>query len=467
MVAGAVRAEESPAAAPDPDAVLRAALPENGMPELKEVLSKAMADAPRIISAGLDLELARTNVMRNRAPMLPSVSAGINFGYFARQNVNTYGNSTTVDSNGVVTTIPGYHSDSISAGPITTYSVGANQPLYQWGALKKQYQASQLQHKISQRNLEESRRLLSLDVRRAYFNLIIAADARELADKLLVKLEKELDYQKQQQADGFVTASAVSVAESAVIAQKEQIQRLKNSYDSQWETFNQLTSVQSLQRESFKREIPPVAKDVGPVLDRLSKSAEGYRSSTLLNFDDYVRAEELNYDVQKARLRPKLNLSLGAYQDTESPTKRTDTPEVLVRDFRAMANVNWQLFDGFTTQALKQESRARQRQYRNNRDQAEHDYREALKACVETLRLNWASVQRTEDSLTGARDNLAVVQKDFESGMVPKAALDTAQTLLDNSYQSALNVRSDYYLQIASYLSLRGKDPAVNYTSGK
>jgi hypothetical protein len=33
--------------------------------------------------------------------------------------------------------------------------------------------------------------------------------------------------------------------------------------------------------------------------------------------------------------------------------------------------------------------------------------------------------------------------------------------------QAANNARADYYLQIASYLSMRGKDPAINLVTKK
>jgi outer membrane protein TolC len=458
LVAGEARPADAPPA-PDPDEVLRAALPENSMPELKQVLMKAMAEAPRIISAGLDLELAEANKKMARAPMLPTLGAGVNFGYFARQNVNTYDQKVT-GSDGVEKTVPGSHTDSISKGPITTYNIGASQPLYYWGALKKQYEVSQLQRSISARNLDEARRLLALDVRRGYFNLIISANSRELELKALKQLEEELDYQKKQQADGFVTSSIVSAANTRVIDQQTQIRRSRNSYDTQWDTFLRLTTSDPSLKQNLKQEIPAINKEVGEALSRISDRVDGYRPANLNNWDDNIRAEQLNYDIYKVRLRPKLSMSLSAYQDSESPDKRTETPEVLVRDYRAMASINWTLFDGHTTEALKKSSKVRLRQYRNNLEQAEHDYRESLKAQVENLRINWDAVVRAEDSLEGARSTLQVLEKDFDTGMASKSAVDAARTALDNAYQAALNSRADYYMQISTYLSLRGKDPA-------
>jgi len=428
------------------DEALIAALPEKAMPELQEILAKAMRNAPRVMSAGLDLELAGTSVKMARAPMLPSLSAGYNFGLLTEKY--TYPANPTLNSS----------KTSLAA----TYSVYASQPLFRWGALKKGYQSAQLQRAISERNLSEVRRALAIDVRRTYFNLISAANSRETERTTLANLEKDRDFYKQQQVDGFVTSSTVVSAERGIVAFKLQMRRTDSSYEAQWRAFRQMAGLEEVYSQTLPREIPALSKNLEPVVQSLSDEVGATSPINLLNADDSIRAEQLNYEIYKTRLRPQLGLSLSAYQDRRSPNNNTDYQRTDITDYSALTTVSWNIFDGYTTKALKQSSLIRLRQLRNSRDQAERDFKENLKSYVANLRFNWESLQTTEINLASYRNLADVYKADYEAGLAPKKTWDDEKILADNALQAANSTRADYYMQIVNYLSLRGKDPAVN-----
>lgn len=442
------------------DDVLADALPEKAIPDLQEILVQAMRNAPRVMSAGLDLDLSGTNVKMARAPMLPSVGAGYGFGVATENYQYEYAGAPATGTTAAKTA----HTDTTNRTSLAmTYNVGINQPVYRWGALKKGYQSAQLQRAISERNLNEVRRILAADVRRAYFNLITAANARVAEQTTLANFKKEWEFQKQQQADGFVTASIASVAETRVKDFERQMQLTKNSYDAQWTAFRQMIGLDDSWNTSLPKEIPALSKDLGPVIQSLSEQHAGTTlPNNILNADDSIRAEQLNYEIYKTRLRPQLGFGLSASQDNKSPDGNSENPKQNIKYYSAMANVSWNIFDGFTTQALKQSSLIRLRQLKNSREQAEHDFRENYKSLVTNLRFNWDSLQTTELALVGARDSVAVFQKDFEAGFATKKAWDDAKIIADNALVAANNARADYYMQLVNYLSLRGKDPAVN-----
>jgi len=444
----------SAAGAQTGDDALAAALPEKAMPQLQEILMKAMRNAPRVMSAGLDLELAGTSVKMARAPMLPSLSAGYNFGGLSEQY--NYGATPTQAA---------YTRSSVSLA--STYSVNANQPLFHWGALKKGYQSAQLQRAISQRNLSEVRRALAIDVRRTYFNLINAVNARETERKTLANLEKDRDFYKQQQADGFVTSSTVSSAEKGIVAFKLQMRRTESSYQAQWRAFRQMAGLEEAYSQTLPKEIPALPTNLEPVLQSLSDEEGATAPNNLLNADDSIRVERLNYEIYKTRLRPQVGLSLSAYQDRRSPDNNSANPPTNIKDYSALTTVSWSIFDGYTTKALKQSSLIRLRQLRNSRDQAERDFKESLKSYVANLRFNWESLQTAELDFSSYQSTADVYKADYEAGLAPKKTWDDAKIVADNALQAANNTRADYYMQIVNYLSLRGKDPAVNPVADK
>jgi len=391
------------------DEALIDVLPEKALPQLQEILEKAMRNAPRLTIAGFDLEQAGVNVRMARAPMLPSISGGYNFGGVREERYTAIAHAAA--------------STTVKTSLMSTYNVGLSQPIYQWGALEKGYQSAQLQRAISARNVAEVRRALATDVRRAYFNLIAAANAREGELQGLVNLEKERDFLKQQAADGFITQNTADYADVRIKDYKLQLRRSDNSWTELWRSFWQMTGIEGVSRLDLPKTIPAVSEYLGPVIGSLAVPVGDSLPSALLNADDSIRVERLNYEIQKKRLWPKLALSLSLVQDNRSPDNNSENPKILTKTYSAMTTVSWNLFDGFNTQALKQGSLIRQRQLKNARDQAERDYQLGLRNSVESLKISWESLLRTEGILNDTRSSAEITQKDFEAGVVPKQAL--------------------------------------------
>jgi outer membrane protein TolC len=310
--------------------------------------------------------------------------------------------------------------------------------------------------------------LLALEVRQTYFQLISATNARETEKKGLEDLEKERDSLKGQAKDGFITQGIVTSADARIESYKLQMRGSENAYQAKWKLFRQLTGIDALQLSSaLPREVSPVPAAVGEQMEKLSEKANGYRPAILVNADDNIRTEQLNYEIYKTRLKPQLGVSLSMSQSNATPDNNVLGQKQLVTAYGASANVNWSIFDGFTTQALKRNSLIRIRQLKIARDQAELDYADSLKNQVESMRIGWINLKKTEEALLSARSNVEIVQKDFEVGMVPQQALDVAKAAAEATLQAANTARGDYYIQIVNYLSLKGKDPAVTPSAKK
>jgi outer membrane protein TolC len=442
----AVRADETRS----PDQVLSDALPEKALPQLQEILVNAMLNAPRVIDAGLNVDQSDATVMSARSPLLPHASLNVSPGlvYQKQKYENAPPNATT----------------SVSL----FYNAGISQPVYHWGALKKGLQSAQLQKAISERNLGEVRRTLASEVRRTYFNMISSANARVVEDQGLKRLQADQEYFKGQAEAGFALPGMGDSYALQISDYKLQMRRSENNYQSQWRAFRLLTGMDSLQPSTpLPREVPPLNTKVGGVLDDLAQSLGGYTPAELANAEDRMKVEQLNYDIAKTRLRPQLDFALSASQQNQNAGGDPNRPPVLTQNYAATLNVNWNLFDGFATQAAKRSAVISLRKARTAREQSERDSQESLRNQVETLRVNWQSLQRTEGILTDSRAYVETAKKDYEAGLSPKTVWDAAVTAADNALYAANNARADYYMQIVNYLSLRGKDPAVNPVADK
>jgi len=429
----------------DPDEILRAALPENALPDLKAILTSAMANAPRVALSELDVLQSQTNVTSARSSLLPraSVSASPSLIHEMYQ----YRDKDPVAR------------DTVSL----FYNASISQPLFHWGALKKGLDSAKLQKAIVDRNYGEVRRLLAIEVRRTYFTLISETNFRGVELKALETLTKEQDFLKNREADGFVAKGSAEGYNVVISDYKLQLRRSENAYQAKWKAFRKATGIDTLNAEGMPKEVPAVPTNVGEVLAKISSELGDYQPAELANANDKVKTEQLNYEIAKTRLRPMFDFSLGASQQNQSANNDRAEPPVLTQNYGAYFNVNWLLFDGLASQAAKRSSMISFKRQRTLRDQTERDYRDNLRDQVETLRVNWQSLQRTEEGLRDARSYVETCKNDYEAGAVPKQVWEAAEKNAESALFNTNNSRADFYLQIVNYLSLRGKDPAVNY----
>lgn len=465
-----VRADTSTA---DYDEQIAVCMPEKQLPDLQAALSSAMNQAPRIISGLLELEQARTGVKQALAPMLPNASLSANYG--KSHNRYDYESYMVKDSNGAPVLDGSGNPEWTTATTANamvqdlSYNAGISQPIYHWGALRKGYQSAQLQRAIATRNVEEVRRALAIEIRRAYFSLIGAAAGLEDEKVTLARLEEELSFMQKQAADGFVTSSQVGEFEARVGDFKIQMQRSKNNFDNQWRAFCDLVGYdRSTPPFVFPKEIPAVPPVIQSILPKLTTELGSYTPNNLLNAEDSIRMEKLNYEIIETRLRPNLNFSVNANRGYHAPDTAAYFGGPYINTSYGMGfSVNWSVFDGFSTQSAEKSSRIHLRQRERERDQMRQDYRDALQNNIMNLSLSWHSLERSENGLRDTRTHAEVVQKDYEAGMVKKQDWESVQRDVNSSVQTANNVRADYYLQLATYLSLRGRDPAAGFTTKK
>ncbi len=444
-----VRAADKPAGAVDAKMgePLLVALPERSLPELDALLRVGLENGPTILIRRWEAEQSAQNARVYRAPMLPQVYGSLQGGVIHEQRKNE-GAADVPDR-------------TVEAA---LYNFGISQNLFHWGALAKNYEVGKLYSAISSRNLEETRRLLAVDLRRRYFNLVIATGALELAKKSLADSERELEFAKKQVADGFAASGDSGTVEYAITNARIDIQRLTGDRDTLARDFARLAGVPIEKLPSPVVELP-APPDIDGIIKGLTTEAPFVRAVQLQNLDDYVRAEQLNYEIQKVRLRPKFGLNLSVNQDNRNPDNNDLGPKALITSWNAFATVNWTLFDGFSAQASKKAALARKRMYEADRDQAERVDADSRKADVTKLQLLWRQLQESEKTLSSARGSVAVAEKDFAAGWTPRSTIDDARRTADSALQSTNVMRAEFYTALASYFSNRGIDPALRLQS--
>jgi outer membrane protein TolC len=433
---------EGPAATPP---ALVQALPENALSPLESLLKEGLSDAPTVLIRRWEAEQARENARAARAPMLPNAHASVQGGVIFEQR----------DDGGA-------KSDRTLQAIL--YNVGVEQPIFHWGALKKNYQVSKLARAISARNVDETRRLLAVDLRRRYFDLVIATGAVTQAKKGIAELNRQLDFAKKQVEDGFAATTASSTVVAQITASEINLQRLENDRDTLARNLARMVGV-------TVEALPPVVDELPkpPELDALVKGlpadSPGLPSVRLQNAEETVRMEALRYDIEKTRLLPKVGTSFYVSQDNRNPDNNDLGPKALITSWNAFVTVNWQLFDGFSSQAAKRASLARKRVYEEDRDTLAAQEADERRADVSRLQLSWRQLQQAELTLSGYRGSVAAIEKDVAAGWTPESEAEIAREAADAALQAINVARADFYTMLATYFSNRGLDPALGLST--
>ena len=421
---------------------LVAALPERSLPGLDALLRQGLEVGPTILIQRLAVEQSEANARISRAQMLPNAYASVSGGQILEQlKTNPPTEDRLVDA--------------------VLYNFGVSQPLFHWGALSNSYKVSKLYAAISARNMEETRRLLAVDLRRRYFDLTIATGALELAQKELVELERQLAFAKKQVADGFAPSSESSMVDAKIIVARLAITRLENDLATLRRNLARMVGL-------AVEKLPPAAKElptlpaIGESLTALSGKAPAVASARLQTAEDYVRIEALNYKVTRTRLRPKLGMAFSVGQDNRAEDNTVLGTKRLITTWSGFATVNWQLFDGFATNAAKASSLSRLRAYELERDSLVQQETDERRTEVAALQLTWRRLQESEKSFSGAAAGVATAEKDFAAGWVPKSIVEDAQRAADVSLQTINIARAEFHTALATYLSNRGEDPALS-----
>jgi outer membrane protein TolC len=427
---------------PERDAIsqLQDALPERSLPGLDVLLRNALVSAPEVIMREWALAEAGASTLVARAPMLPRLEAWANAGVTYEQR------QETLDSNRTLAAI--------------LYNVGFYQPVFHWGALAKNYQIGKLRQAISGRNVAETRRLLALDIRRRYFDLMLAKNGLQIARRNQTRAEEEYKQMEQLIADGMQAAGALDGPRRNLDIIRPEVRRQEVEYNMLRESLLRLAGVTGAELDPLPESLPAFAS-LDAALESLVHTKAVATSNNLADLGDQIEVERLNYKIQKTRLWPKFGVNLSVTQENRSPDNNALGPKSLITSWNAFGTVNWRIFDSQETKGLQLASLNRLRALEVRRVQTEKQEGGEREAEALRLQLQWERLKNTEQDLARARSGLELTEHDFANGWAPSRAVEDARDHLANVLQQTNAERAAFASALAACLSNRGRDPAA------
>ena len=194
--------------------------------------------------------------------------------------------------------------------PFLQFGIRGTVPIYTFGKIDSIKRAAEAQVRYNEWDLEKNRQQIRMDVRRAYFGLMLARDALYIADDVLGKLNGAIENTGKKLADGDTTVDEgdrlrLEIYRDELLARIAEARR-GETYASAALRF--LTGVQTsfeIPDEPLKRPETPL----GPVVRYLT-AARLFRPDINLARSGVV-ARRAQLDFARAQLFPNIGLGLG------------------------------------------------------------------------------------------------------------------------------------------------------------
>ncbi len=209
--------------------------------------------------------------------------------------------------------------------PIIHFDISGVIPLYTFGKITAAKDAAAAGVRVSEWDLEKSRQQARLDVRRAFYGLLVARDAEYLASEIVQELDKAIQGVKGKIAKDDKTVSDVDVLRLEVL-REEIVSRMGEAARGEAVATSSLRFLTGVERgfDVPDEPIRPPETPLAPVVRYLT-AARVFRPEVNMARAGVV-ARTAQVDLARARLLPDLGVLAGAdYTRAPSATTQSTT----------------------------------------------------------------------------------------------------------------------------------------------
>lgn len=416
---------------------------------LIDALNTALEQNAAIVEAKNDLETSRGLVIETRAVALPQLQATSQYKYTQPSDIQPF-------------TIDGY---TIST-PDQNWNAGIQlvQSIYLGGRLTAAFRAATATEKQALANYETSVADALLNVRLAYYDVLLAAQEITVHEASVNLLDKELSDQQQRLKAGTVPRFNVLRAHVAVANERPNLIQARNNYriaknnlanvlgynlpNDVWEDIP-LNLTDGFDDTPFQIDLP----------DAIQQALT--RRSELLSLRKNVELQQLNIINAKSGYKPSVSVFAGYNWFNEQYPPTVESQVALNNDlsgWNAGAQLSWNIFDGLLTPGKVRQAKA---QYDKSRTVLEDQSRQ-IELQVRTAYSDLIRARETRDSQRTvqeeAEEALREAKQRAEAGTGTQLDVLDAETSLTQARTTQIQAMHDYATARARFERAVGAD---------
>lgn len=327
------------------------------------------------------------------------------------------------------------------------------QPIFTGWAITSSYELAKLGIDQSKVALELAKLDLALQVKAAYFNILGADKAVEVAKSAVDSLESHLAVAKNFYEVGMIPINDMLKAEVELANAQHDYIRAQNGAKLARASFNTLLSRPV--DESFEIEdiliYTPETPDFDVYLDKALEE----------------RPEMKSIELTDSQIEQQVNLAKSKYYPESAFTfsfiKAGDTPAVSGSDFQdanswqATVGLSWTFWDWDKTKNSVRQVESRKRQLDQTRKTLEDGIKLELKQAILNLKEAEEKIPTSEKAVEQAEENLRVSEERYKAQVTTSTEVLDAQTLLSQARMNYYNALYDHNLAKATLLRAVGE----------
>ncbi len=413
---------------------------------LEACVNRALRNNPRVLNAQEEIRRIRGVKTEVTAQALPQVVAA---GQFQAEEDSRLESPVGGD---LFPTLPGLGSiDSSSSEPQQlNWNVGiqVTQLVYSGGRVQAAIEIAKLQEEASFYDLQTAIDDVILDVRRAFYNVLVSKALIEVNAFSIKLLEEELENQQKRLRAGTATKFNVLRAEVELANAKPPLIRSRNALRV---ALSELAQLMAIDADPKRPDLLPfrIRGDLGAPskiysLPEAMRQARANRPE-LKASRSQVEIQQKQLDVDRAGYLPELSI-FGGYDVIGNRFGEFGEP---TEGFIGGIQAEWAIFDGLETKGKMDATRARIAQAEYNaadlQREIELEVRRAYSQLVEAVELEQSQQKNVESAAESLR--LAVARYNAGVGI----QLDTLDSrfALTEAQTNQLQARFDYSVALA------------------
>lgn len=414
---------------------------------LAEAVELALKRHPDVEKARAAADILKGKIREVRAQALPDVKIHSSF---TRWRDPSLLNASGLDN------FPPELRNALVPSPVNLfdYHIAVNQPVYTAGKVGKAMRLASVEAEGALADIDRAEQDLALEVTRAFYGLLWAERAAELAAETQRQRELHADMARTRFKNGVATEVDVLRSEVAVANGAPELVRARNA----------VRQARALLNYYLARPLDFPTKPAGDFHDRplevdgldglMQEAAR--RRPELARLRIAERSAGVQLDLARSESRMKVDFAATYGINSRLPSNLADSQ---FTRWTAGFNFTLPVFDGFRRSALIQQAVAAERSARLERQRVEEQVRLALQQGLDEMTAAAETIRAARANVAQAERVLAMTQNNYKYGAATTLDIVDAQTALAVARTNLLRGLHDYTAARATLRWTAGMSP--------
>lgn len=381
---------------------------------LQECINLALKNNDSIHASLSDLELHKQETKISHSELFPKLKSNFQYTAFDRAP------SLVIEKNAFAPGIPASNAE-LPAGKRSTYAftIGIEQPLFTGGYLISHYKRNIMQEKASEVGVANTKNMIILQVKLAYYDVLKASRVKEIKEQALKSKEEFRRVVEEQQKAGLVNNEALKLVESDLSTQKLELLKAENAVTIKNTALKNLIGIDPEEEILLAEELKNKKLVIG-ISESKGIALKNRKDLTALHY--MTKSAKREIKMAESSYLPRSSVA-GSY------TRQRETPLTNPDLWTLMLTVDWDIFEWGKTKANVKRSKAKHRKLIS-------EYNLFKKDIMLEVEENWLEVKEAEAGVSAAEDRLIHAKEHYKNVVLKyrENLLRTAEMLEAETY---------------------------------